>query len=67
MRARRAATAAPTAMSRIGRIAKTPMSVSVQRHIARIDVDTAAVLLSGISQLAKAATGTDDRVYCWVA
>ena len=32
-----------------------------------IDVDTAAVLISGIAELARAAAGTDDRLYCWVA
>ena len=32
-----------------------------------IDVDTAAVLLSRIADLARAAAGTEDRLYCWVA
>jgi hypothetical protein len=32
-----------------------------------IDVDTAVVLMSRIADLARAATGTEDRLYCWVA
>jgi hypothetical protein len=32
-----------------------------------IDVDTAVSLLSGVAELARAAAGTEDRLYCWVA
>jgi len=32
-----------------------------------IDVDTAVVLISRIAELARAAAGTEDRLYCWVA
>ncbi|MEU4244059.1 hypothetical protein [Actinoplanes sp. NPDC026619] len=32
-----------------------------------IDVETAAALLSGIAELARAASTREDRLYCWVA
>ncbi|GLW30296.1 hypothetical protein [Actinoplanes regularis] len=32
-----------------------------------IDVETAVVLMSGIAELARAAAGTENRLYCWVA
>jgi hypothetical protein len=32
-----------------------------------ISVVTAAVLMSGVAELARAAAGTGDRLYCWVA
>lgn len=32
-----------------------------------IDVETAAVLISEIAELARTAIGTDHRLYCWVA
>ncbi|MEU8241061.1 hypothetical protein AB0C07_22685 [Actinoplanes missouriensis] len=32
-----------------------------------IDVDAAVVLMSRIAELARAAAGTRDRLYCWVA
>jgi hypothetical protein len=32
-----------------------------------IDVDAATVLISRIAELARAATDTRDRLYCWVA
>lgn len=32
-----------------------------------IDVDTAVSLMSGIAELARAAAGTESRLYCWIA
>jgi hypothetical protein len=32
-----------------------------------IDVETAAVLISEIAELARTTAGTDHRLYCWVA
>jgi hypothetical protein len=34
---------------------------------AEIDADTAAVLMSRVAGLARAAASAEDRLYCWVA